>query len=96
LRIDECHGSIRRLQCLVPCSPSLWPASGLQPAVDEARCALRGPLPACRHCGAIAQPNILMFDDGGWIEERRAQQAGAAATRWKGYAVRWCSRSAPD
>lgn len=75
LRIDECHGSIHRLQCLVPCSPSLWPASGLQPVVDEARCELRGPLPACPHCGAIARPNILMFHDSGWIEERRALQA---------------------
>lgn len=47
LRIDECHGSIHRLQCLVPCSPALWPASGLQPAVDEARCELLAPcLPA--------------------------------------------------
>lgn len=75
LRIDECHGSIHRLQCLVPCSPALWPASGLQPAVDEARCELLGPLPACPHCGAVARPNILMFDDYGWVEERRALQA---------------------
>ncbi|KFI08309.1 Sir2 family NAD-dependent protein deacetylase [Massilia sp. BSC265] len=75
LRIDECHGSTYRMQCLVPCSPLLWPGSGLQPAVDEARCALRGPLPTCPHCGALARPNILMFDDDGWIEERRALQA---------------------
>jgi NAD-dependent SIR2 family protein deacetylase len=75
LRIDECHGSIHRLQCLLPCSPCLWPASSLQPAVDEALCTLRGPLPACPHCGAVARPNILMFDDGSWIEDRRALQA---------------------
>lgn len=75
LRIDECHGSIHRLQCLMPCSPMLWPATGLQPSVDEADCRLLGPLPTCPHCGAIARPNILMFGDDGWLDERRALQA---------------------
>jgi NAD-dependent SIR2 family protein deacetylase len=75
LRIDECHGSIHRLQCLLPCSPLLWPAPVVQPGVDEARCELRGSLPACPHCGAIARPNILLFHDSDWIEERRALQA---------------------
>lgn len=27
------------------------------------------------HCGAIARPNILMFGDYGWLDERRALQA---------------------
>lgn len=74
LRIDECHGSIHRLQCLEPCSAALWP-SGFAPTVDTARCALLGPLPACPHCGATARPNVLMFDDWGWVDERRDQQA---------------------
>jgi NAD-dependent SIR2 family protein deacetylase len=75
LRIDECHGSIHRLQCLGPCSPGLWPAAGFEPAVDAGRCELLGPLPACPHCGGPARPNILMFDDHGWIGERRDLQA---------------------
>lgn len=75
LRIDECHGSIHRLQCLTPCAPLLWPAGALAPDVDERSCMLRSPLPACPHCGGPARPNILMFDDTGWIGERRALQA---------------------
>ena len=75
LRIDECHGSIHRLQCLAACSPGLWPAAGFDPAVDAGRCELLGPLPACPHCGGPARPNILMFDDRDWIGERRDLQA---------------------
>jgi NAD-dependent SIR2 family protein deacetylase len=74
-RIDECHGSIHRLQCLLPCTTRLWPAAGVHPAVDAARCELLGPLPACPHCGGIARPNILMFDDDGWIGDARELQA---------------------
>ncbi|MFN3788825.1 SIR2 family NAD-dependent protein deacylase [Massilia sp.] len=74
-RIDECHGSIHRLQCLGPCSPALWPATGLEPVFDEVRCALLGPLPACPYCGGIARPNVLMFDDWAWNDTLREQQA---------------------
>ena len=74
-RIDECHGSIHRLQCLGPCSPALWPATGLEPVLDEVRCALLGPLPACPYCGGIARPNVLMFDDWAWNDTLREQQA---------------------
>lgn len=75
LRIDECHGSIHLLQCLAPCTSALWPAAGFNPAVDTAHCSLLGPMPACPHCGGPARPNILMFDDDGWIGERRDVQA---------------------
>jgi NAD-dependent SIR2 family protein deacetylase len=75
LHIDECHGSIHLLQCLQPCSPTLWPAAGFEPAVDAGRCQLLGPVPTCRHCGRTARPNILMFDDWEWLDERREQQA---------------------
>lgn len=74
-RIDECHGSIHQLQCLKPCSPMLWPAAGFEPTVDTTRCELLGELPRCPHCGSIARPNILMFDDWDWVDERRARQA---------------------
>lgn len=75
LRIDECHGSIHRLQCLTPCTPAMWRASGFAPDVDTARCELRGPPPVCPHCGAPARPNILMFDDWDWVSTRRDRQA---------------------
>jgi NAD-dependent SIR2 family protein deacetylase len=75
LRIDECHGSIHFMQCLEPCSPALWPAAGFEPGVDVQRCELHGPLPTCPHCGRTARPNILMFDDWEWLDERREEQA---------------------
>lgn len=75
LRIDECHGSIHHMQCLGPCSQAIWSAAGFEPTVDTERCELRGPLPACPHCGGIARPNILMFDDWHWSDARREQQA---------------------
>lgn len=78
--IEECHGSIHRLQCLGPCSPALWPATGLEPVVDDVRCALLGPLPACPYCGGIARPNILMFDDWGWNDTLHEQQADRCRT----------------
>lgn len=75
LRIDECHGSIHHLQCLEPCSQSIWDARTFEPEVDTGRCTLLGPPPPCPHCGGIARPNILMFDDWQWIDARREAQA---------------------
>jgi NAD-dependent SIR2 family protein deacetylase len=74
-RIAECHGSIHELQCLHPCSQALWPAAPFQPDVDEARCELSGPAPACPVCGGMARPNILLFNDSGWIGTRYERHA---------------------
>lgn len=73
--VDECHGSIHHLQCLTPCGEAIWPAAAFEPSVDAERCALQGDLPRCPHCGGLARPNILMFDDWSWVEARRARQA---------------------
>lgn len=67
-RIAECHGTIHHLQCSQPCVDATWPADTLAPEVDLARCALVSPLPACPHCGALARPNILMFNDMAWVD----------------------------
>lgn len=74
-RVHECHGSIHHLQCLEPCTPAIWPADSFVPDVDAAACRLRNEPPACPHCGGLARPNILMFGDWGWVEERSARQA---------------------
>ncbi len=72
-RIHECHGSILHLQCSHPCSNTIWainqnidicPSTGL--AID--------PLPTCPQCGAIARPNIHMFNDWSWYKDRSAKQ----------------------
>jgi NAD-dependent SIR2 family protein deacetylase len=81
LHVDECHGSIHRLQCLQGCTDAVWPAAGFEPEVDTTRCELVGPLPTCPHCGGIARPNILMFNDGDWIGTRHERQA-ARLRRW--------------
>lgn len=74
-RVHEHHGSIHRLQCLVPCSDHTWPADDLTPDIDAERCRWRTTLPRCPQCGALARPNILMFSDGQWIGTRfEAQQ----------------------
>ena len=72
--VTECHGSIHWLQCSRPCGAALWPATDFSPLVDAASCELLNEIPSCRHCGAIARPNILMFNDMDWVQERTMAQ----------------------
>ncbi len=74
-QVHECHGSIHHLQCLEPCCAAIWQANDFQPEVDELHCRLLNPTPVCPHCGGLARPNVLMFDDWGWIGQRTAAQA---------------------
>ena len=39
-QVVECHGSIHHLQCLDGCSEDIWPATELEPEVDEERCRM--------------------------------------------------------
>lgn len=81
-RICEIHGSIHHLQCLEPCCDRIWPATAVQPEIDEAECRWRSELPHCPRCGRVARPNVLMFGDWGWVPDRtRAQQARLDAWR---------------
>lgn len=73
-RIVECHGSIHQLQCTLPCSDAIWPADGFTPAVDPDACRLLSNPPRCPHSGALARPNILMFNDSAWIAQRTDAQ----------------------
>jgi hypothetical protein len=66
----ERHGSIHHLQCSAPCNHHIWSAAGLEPIVDTARCKLLSPVPYCSECGCVVRPNILMFQDMGWLESR--------------------------
>ncbi len=69
-RIVEIHGSIHAMQCLETCSGHTWDAVPFAPDVDARTCGLVGELPACPHCGGLARPNILMFNDVEWIGAR--------------------------
>lgn len=73
-RVFECHGSIHWLQCTQGCDDRVWPADALAPIVDETRCRLQSPLPRCPRCGEVVRPNILMFNDWNWLEQRSAAQ----------------------
>ena len=79
--IHECHGSIHHLQCLEPCCEEIWRADDFIPDVDDQHCRLRNLPPVCPRCGGMARPNILMFNDSGWIEHRSAGQE-ARLDRW--------------
>ena len=72
--IVECHGSIHHFQCATPCCAHIWSASGFEPVVDEQACQMKGELPHCARCGGLARPNILMFWDHAWLEERTERQ----------------------
>jgi NAD-dependent SIR2 family protein deacetylase len=74
LRIVEAHGSIHVLQCLEGCLADVWPTGDFAPEIDAGECRCLSALPACPHCGGLARPNILMFDDWGWLRKRTAAQ----------------------
>lgn len=42
--------------------------------VDVETCRAREPLPRCPRCGALARPNVLMFNDGAWDGSRTQPQ----------------------
>lgn len=74
-RVHECHGSILWLQCIKPCTEQVWLADELLPGdlrsrLDVEACRWTGPLPACPRCGSLLRPNVLMFNDSGWISKR--------------------------
>ena len=72
--VCEGHGSLNHLQCSTPCSRAIWSVDKLPIAVDETTFRARPPLPNCPRCGAVARPNVLMFNDGSWLEDRSAAQ----------------------
>lgn len=73
----ECHGSLHHFQCTKPCSDDIWPAEGFDPFVDDSSGLLMNDLPACPRCGALARPNVLMFNDWHWRDHRNALQLKA-------------------
>lgn len=73
-RILECHGSIHFLQCMSQAGHGIWPAEGVKVKVDESKFRAHDPIPTCPQCNSVARPNILMFGDYGWLENRTAGQ----------------------
>jgi NAD-dependent SIR2 family protein deacetylase len=70
--IQEVHGSIHHLQCLSPCSNSIWDNREEIPVdLDTMRAEY---IPKCISCGGVARPNILMFGDFSWLSDRTRRQ----------------------
>jgi NAD-dependent SIR2 family protein deacetylase len=81
-RIVECHGAIERSQCLDGCTDAIWASDAVISRVDEDSGLLLDPLPRCHNCGGLARPNILMFNDSGWLGHVTDMQAARYAT-WR-------------
>ena len=80
-RIVECHGALEAWQCTRDCGAGIFPAPAREVAVDPATFRAAAPLPACPACGALARPNVLMFGDGEWDNQRTDAQE-ARLGRW--------------
>ncbi|NUT92709.1 MAG: NAD-dependent protein deacetylase [Saccharothrix sp.] len=79
--VAEVHGSIHHLQCVEPCTDDIWPADDVVVEVDPETMRASS-LPACRNCGGLARPNILMFGDWAWVPDRSQRQLDAL-TEWR-------------
>lgn len=75
-RMYEVHGSIHWLQCQARCTNGIWPNNECF-VIDEATMKARDPLPLCPNCGRVCRPNILMFDDYSWLQDRMQLQKTA-------------------
>ena len=71
-QILEVHGSIHHLQCVRPCSNTIW--NNIEEYNIDTETMRCSPVPKCIHCGDTARPNILMFGDFSWIDTRTHAQ----------------------
>jgi NAD-dependent SIR2 family protein deacetylase len=69
-RIVEVHGSFDGMQCTRDCGVGIFQGAIVQVEIEPATMRAIRPLPACPACGALARPNILMFNDWGWDSSR--------------------------
>lgn len=79
--INECHGSIHHLQCMGDCVAGVWRDDNFLPEIDHDACRITNDLPVCRACAGLARPNIVMFGDWNWVNERNQLQRQREA-RW--------------
>ncbi|MBN2382898.1 NAD-dependent protein deacetylase [bacterium] len=72
--IEEVHGSIHYLQCTRDCGIGIFATPDQIINIDETTMTAHTPLPSCPACGALARPNILMFNDWEYDNRRRNEQ----------------------
>lgn len=73
-RILEIHGSVQHTQCVTPCHPQVYDASGLEIPVDPDTLHAASRLPRCPRCKGMARPNVLLFGDDAFVRTRRDEQ----------------------
>lgn len=78
----ECHGAIHALQCTVPCTDEIWTDPTVKFHIEPQHLQAMGNLPTCPYCGALARPNVLMFNDYEWLSHYSDQQRQRFNT-WK-------------
>jgi len=72
-KIVEVHGSIHHFQCCENCKQNIWEADKEAIEIDMDKFEALD-IPQCKQCGDIARPNILMFGDWSWNENRTNKQ----------------------
>ena len=72
-KIVEIHGSIHHFQCSENCQKEIWNADEKPIKIDMDNFEALD-IPLCKNCGDIARPNILMFGDWSWNEDRTSKQ----------------------
>lgn len=71
----ECHGSVHYMQCVQNCSEQIWPTNGaLTLTVDPQTDCVVDPLPQCPNCHELARPNVMMFGDWTFLDNRLTEQ----------------------
>lgn len=74
-RVIEIHGAVKWLQCSKPCCADVWRAPKDLKLVEDAAHRVRGTLPVCPKCKAVARPNVQMFGgDANFSKARRSAQ----------------------
>jgi len=73
-RILEIHGSVQHTQCVTPCHPEVYDASGLEIPADLDTLHAASRLPRCPRCRGMARPNVLLFGDDAFVRTRRNEQ----------------------
>lgn len=74
-QILEIHGSGAYQQCTLPCREKIWEN---KPQFDpESHQLGTDDLPHCPYCGALARPNVLIFQDSTFVRKRLIEQKAA-------------------
>lgn len=73
-QVLERHGSLFLYQCTRPCQREVWGMPVPDFAIDPVELRATGELPQCPRCGALARPNVMMYDDTRWVDLVRCEQ----------------------